>query len=187
MWCASLHAAISMMSCDCHVISGNRGHECTKLNCRQFMYWWKTRNVPNSGGSLKGAVRILYQGCPRKSATETDSLPEKRYFGLFTTSWIRITTSECMVYYWFQTNFCAAKRIALYQSIKLVISSLEFAKITLFISVRMNTCHGKRVARWVLATMLIFASFQLSGKSVSKFCPFGITVVADGYKHIEYT
>ena len=43
----------------------------------------------------------------------------------------------------------------------------------------MNTCHGKRVARWVCVTMLIFASLQLSGKSVSKFCPFGITVVAD--------
>ena len=43
----------------------------------------------------------------------------------------------------------------------------------------MNTCHGKRVARWVSATMLIFASLQLSGKSVSKFCPFGITVIAD--------
>ena len=43
----------------------------------------------------------------------------------------------------------------------------------------MNTCHGKRVARWVCATMLIFASLQLSGKSVSKFCPFGITVFAD--------
>ena len=43
----------------------------------------------------------------------------------------------------------------------------------------MNTCHGKRVARWVSATMLIFASLQLSGKSVSKFCPFGITVITD--------
>ena len=43
----------------------------------------------------------------------------------------------------------------------------------------MNTCHVKRVARWVCATMLIFASLQLSGKSVSKFCPFGITVTAD--------
>ena len=43
----------------------------------------------------------------------------------------------------------------------------------------MNTCHGKRVARLVSATMLIFASLQLSGKSVSKFCPFGITVTAD--------
>ena len=43
----------------------------------------------------------------------------------------------------------------------------------------MNTSDGKRVARWVSATMLIFASLQLSGKSVSKFCPFGITVIAD--------
>ena len=43
----------------------------------------------------------------------------------------------------------------------------------------MNTCHGKRVARWVSATMLIFASLQLSGKSVSKFCPFGVTVITD--------
>ena len=43
----------------------------------------------------------------------------------------------------------------------------------------MNTCHGKRVSRWVSATMLIFASLQLSGKSVSKFCPFGITVITD--------
>ena len=48
----------------------------------------------------------------------------------------------------------------------------------LVISVSMNTCHGKWVARWVSATMLIFASLQVSGKSVSKFSSFGITVIA---------
>ena len=88
-----------------------------------------------------------------------------------------------MVYYRFlvinRQTYCSTEKIPPYHSIKLEIFFLNFSNNTLNISVSMNTCHGKRVAPWVCATMLIFASLQLSGKSVSKFCPFGITVFAD--------
>ena len=77
-----------------------------------------------------------------------------------------------------KTNLLFHRKIPPYHSIKLEILFLNFSNNALDISVSMNTCHGKRVARWVSATMLIFASLQLTGKSVSKLCPFGITVIA---------
>ena len=85
----------------------------------------------------------------------------------------------CIADFLSSTDLLFLRGISPYHSIKLEIFSLNFSNTTLVISVSMNTSDGKRVARWVSATMLIFASLQLSGKSVSKFCPFGITVVAD--------
>ena len=85
----------------------------------------------------------------------------------------------CIADFLSSTDLLFHRGISPYHSIKLGIFSLNFSNTTLVISVSMNTSDGKRVARWVSATMLIFASLQLSGKSVSKFCPFGITVIAD--------